>query len=96
MEATTVTMVTMVSLEETTTMMMVRLKPRMLMTVTLEARTVTMVTLDAGAMTKTSDGSSVRGSKLSRTHQPPTRTEHGRWATSDGPPFMDYDGIQML
>ena len=86
MEATTVTMVTMVSLEETTTMMMVRLKPRMLMT----------VTLDAGAMTKTSDGSSVRGSKLSRTHQPPTRTEHGRWATSDGPPFMDYDGIQML
>ena len=71
------TMMTMVSLEATMAIMTMSLKQRMLMTVTLEARMVTMVTLEARVIMKMGDASSVKGFKLSRTHQPRTRTELG-------------------
>ena len=78
-KATIETMVTMLSLEATTTMMTISLKPRMLMTVTLEARTVMMVTREARAITMMSDAFNWNGFKLHG------HTMHGtRGGTNDG------------
>ena len=77
-KATIETMVTMLSLEATTTMMTISLKPRMLMTVTLEARTVMMVTLEARTMTNMGNPSSWKGFKLSRTHNARNTRGHKR------------------
>ena len=79
LEATSMTMVTIRSLEATSSMRTMSLKPRMLITKTLEATTMMMVSLvdKVEAMKKTGDASNFKGFKLSRTHQPWTTTEHG-------------------